>query len=291
MANVQLLDSLSDVDHGHDYFGPWAMLPKTAQMMCTFSSWYNVNVPTHIGMEREIRSALPQPESGSGGSVEDYHGGIREIEISGLMMKRSSSLFHSTSTIWARRAVRNAVNAEHVRGIILRIDSPGGTVAGTADLARDISKAAKVKPVTAYVEDIGASAAYWIASQANRVVSNSTALIGSIGTFVVVDDSSEAAKKQGVKVHVLRAGAFKGRTVPGVKIDREVLDYLQATIDGLNQFFLRDVAAGRKLNSRQLAAVSDGRVHVGNDARRLGLIDGVESFDDAVEQLVKQTRK
>ena len=125
--------------------------------------------------------------------------GVAVIAISGILEKRQ--------THHVRSLLRNATEDERVVGILLVIDSPGGTVAGTADLAASIRSAAKVKPVHAFVEDLAASAAYWAASQAGKVFANTnTAMVGSIGTYAVLIDSSEMANKAGIKVHVIRAG-------------------------------------------------------------------------------------
>jgi len=165
------------------------------------------------------------------------------------------------------------------------IDSPGGTVAGTRDLADEVARAAKQKPVVAYIEDLGASAAYWIASQANKIYANPTAIVGSIGTYGVICDFSAQAAMIGVKVHVLRAGQFKGAGEPGTEITPEQLAEWQRIVDQLNEHFVRGVAAGRKgLSLAAVRELADGRAHVGEAAVTLGLVDGVQSFDATLQQ-------
>src|SRR5581483_9650939 len=110
----------------------------------------------------------------------------------GMLMKGQSSM-GGTSTVMARRDIRQAVADQDVAGILLAIDSPGGTVAGTDDLAAEVRQARTSKPVWAAIDDLGASAAYWVASQTQRVTVNSpTALVGSIGTLQVIRDLSAA---------------------------------------------------------------------------------------------------
>ena len=93
---------------------------------------------------------------------------------------------------------------------MLHVDSPGGHVAGVQALADTIFQARKLKPLHAHIEDLGASAAYWLASQANTVTANSTAEVGSIGTMAVVHDSSGAAAKAGIKVYVVSSAPAAG---------------------------------------------------------------------------------
>ncbi|MHB8862043.1 MAG: S49 family peptidase [Pirellulaceae bacterium] len=139
---------------------------------------------------------------------------------------------------------------------------------------------------TRFLDDLTASAAYWVASQATKVYANNkTALIGSIGTFAVLIDQSKRAEQLGVKVHVIKAGDFKGTGTPGTAITDKQLAHMQHIVDAANAEFLRGVATGRKMGSLAISAVADGRVHVAAEAKRLGLIDDVKPFDDVVRDL------
>jgi signal peptide peptidase SppA len=141
------------------------------------------------------------------------------------------------------------------------------------------------KPCYAYVEDLAASAAYWIASQCDKVFANSTAMVGSIGTYMTVQDYSAAAAQCGVKVHVVRAGAMKGVGTPGTEVTAEHLGELQRLVNDLNAQFVSAVGTGRKLSAESAQALADGRVHVGRNALSLGLIDGIQSFDSTLATL------
>src|SRR5690606_13420747 len=167
------------------------------------------------------------PESGR---VDDrtyaVHNGIAVINIAGPMMKGGSS-FGGASTVRTRRDIRQAVADDAVSGIMLHIDTPGGTVAGAADLAAEVREARRKKPVRAHISDLGASAAYWIASQAESITANETALIGSIGAVAVVQDTSGMAEKAGITVHVLSTGKHKGAFAPGSKVTEEQLAEVQ----------------------------------------------------------------
>ena len=216
--------------------------------------------------------------------------GIATVELVGHLVKGDSK-WGGTSSVRARWAIREATTDESVRGIFLYVDSPGGTGAGTDELAAAVRTAVESKtPVHAYIEDLGASAAYWVASQANRITANATGEIGSIGTVAVVEDTSEAAEMAGVKVHVISTGAYKGAFVDGAPVTDEHLEYLRERVESLNSYFQAAVKAGRGFDAAALGAVSDGRVFGAKEARRLGLIDGIETQEDARARLAAKVR-
>ncbi|HEY4760940.1 MAG TPA: S49 family peptidase, partial [Thermoguttaceae bacterium] len=205
--------------------------------------------------------------------------------------KRGSSLSSAGSTILIRQAIRSAVRDPEVGGILLRIDSPGGTVAGTADLADDVAAAAARKPLFAYVEDLTASAAYWIASQAERIYANSTtAVIGSIGTWIGLYDFSANAAKEGIKAIVLKAGKFKGAGFMGTEITDEQKAEWQRLIDKTQAEFTAGVAKGRKIPVARIEELADGRIHMAADAQKLGLIDDIKSIDQTLADLAQRIR-
>ena len=171
---------------------------------------------------------------------------------------------------------------------MLHIDSPGGTAAGTYDLAHEVARADLKKPVFAFVEDLGASAAYWVASQARQVFCNSTAMVGSIGTFGVVHDLSAMAAQSGIKVHVIKAGQFKGTGIPGTELTAEQLADEQRVVSQLNEEFIRGVSKGRKMDLDTVREIADGRIHVGKAAQELGFVDAIKTYDQAFRLLLKE---
>jgi signal peptide peptidase SppA len=209
------------------------------------------------------------------------------VKLTGTLMKQQSSLGgNNTSTIAARRAIRSAAADPNVSGILLAIDSPGGTVAGTADLAADVKAASRKKPVIAHIDDLGASAAYWIASQADAVYANTpTALVGSIGTVLSITDSSGAGEKSGVKTMTFATGPLKAAGYDGTPITDEQAAYFQGLVDSLQQEFDAAVQRGRRLSDTKLAAVKSGAVYPAAEAQPLGLIDGVQPLEKSLALL------
>lgn len=209
---------------------------------------------------------------------------IAQIEIQGTMTKRGSS-FGGGGTVAVRDQLRRAARDPVVEGIILRVESPGGTVSGTAELGDAIKQAAAVKPLHAYIEDIGASAAIWSSSQASHISANEMANVGSIGTLMAVADYTRAYENAGIKVHVISTGPYKGAGVPGSTITDEQLAYFREEIAKVNEYFLNAVAAGRKMSRDKVNELATGRVWLAGEAKQLGLIDSVETFDAAVDRL------
>lgn len=217
---------------------------------------------------------------------------ISLIEISGVMTKHGSSMSDSGSTIRIRQAVRQAANTPNIDAIMIRIDSPGGTVAGTADLAAEIARAAKLKPTHAYVEDMAASAAYWIASQALHITANQpTTLVGSIGTYVGLYDRSAQAEKEGIRPVVIKSGQFKAAGFAGTEITDEQIAQWQTIVDDTQTQFTAAVARGRSMSTKQVEQLADGRVHLADAAMKLGLIDSISTFDEAIAALAAEVSR
>jgi len=208
--------------------------------------------------------------------------GIATLCISGTMTKAPLSWGRNSSTSLLRRAVRQASSDESVRAIALIIDSPGGQVAGTADLAAAIG--ASGKPIGAYIEDMGCSAAYWAASQADFIYCNSTAEVGSIGTLLVIPDTFERASKDGVKINVIGTGMMKGVGTSGAAISEEQLADLRREVDEVNAQFASAVAIARGLTTEEVLGL-EARVFVGAKAKEQKLVDAVTSLEDFFDDL------
>ena len=268
--------------YAEQYVGVWAIMERNLNALVNQAQ--NVNVQLHLQQAAEPQ-ARAEIEARGRGDYEVSGGGVAMIELHGSLAKHASSYTGGASMVAARRAIRAAVKDPDVSSILLHIDSPGGTVAGTIDLADDVAAAAKQKPVHAYIEDLGASAAYWIASQATKVYANRSAQVGSIGVFSVITDWSEFAEKEGAKVNVVRFGQFKGAGVGGTKITDEQLAEWQKQVDAFGAMFVDAIATGRQMSKAQAKQLADGRVHTAVDAIDLKLIDGVKTLDEVHAEL------
>lgn len=245
-----------------------------------------MNIALHV--EKSTKQASGDLMSGA--NPVQFEDGVAVISLAGPLMKQVSSLSGGTSTVAAKKQIRNAAASKEVQAILLRVESPGGTSAGTLELANEVAAASKKKPVWAYAEDLMASAAYWVGSQAQQIFANPTAIVGSIGTYAVIRDLSGHAAQLGVKVHVIRAGEMKGAGEPGTEVTPAMLAEWKRVVDGLNAHFVDGVASGRKhagLSRKMVDALADGRVYIGQEAVGNQLIDGVQSFEQTLAQLTK----
>lgn len=164
---------------------------------------------------------------------------------------------------------------EAVEQIVLQVDSPGGMASGVTAAAEAIAAARRIKPVTAMIADLGASAAYLLASQAGNIVAEPEAIVGSIGTVVVMRDVSAAFEAAGIRTIVVSNGEHKGTGAAGTEITDEQLEPFQKIVDGLTTQFVNSVASGRGMSVAEVRKLADGRIWVAPDAKDLGLIDEV----------------
>ncbi len=271
-----------------EYFGAWACEPSYFANLANVMR--GIDLTAHLQRQQEIRAARPGDRQAISQGYSTTDNGVAMIRIRGSMMKFVSSLTNGTSSVLTRRALRQAARDPDVAGILLVIDSPGGTVSGTMDLATDVRDTAKQKPTFAFVDDLTASASYWVASQATKIYANApTALVGAIGTYMVLEDHSKRAEQLGIKVHVIKAGEHKGVGVPGTAVTDDQVAHMQSIVNSANDQFLFGVRSGRRMGTRQLNTVADGRIFAAKEAASMGLIDGVRSLDEVVLELGRKS--
>ena len=212
------------------------------------------------------------------------NGGVATINIHGVLMKNPPSWlawFGIGSTAYGqiRQQLSEAIGDPSVKSIRLHIDSPGGKVAGGSETADAIRDANKIKPVSAYIEDLGASGAYWLASQTGQITANLNAEIGSIGVFTVFGDYSKMAEMEGVKIHVVRSGEHKGMGVVGAPITENQIAAWQDVVDGIADNFINAVSTGRRMSAETVRGLADGRIFLAKTAKKNGLIDSIINPD------------
>lgn len=257
---------------------PWAMEPRRFEDLA--GRLRVVDLPLE-SFESAARAQTPAPLE------YDLVGSTAVVAITGIVMKSVPWWMdflglEATGTEAVRDALESAIRDPQAKAILLYVDSPGGTVAGVQELVDAVFAARQAKPLDAHISDLGASAAYWIASQARGISANETAEIGSIGVYATVLDTSKAYSDLGVKVHVVRSGFYKGSFVDGKPIDDAELVPEQETVDGLARSFVAAVARGRGRSVAEIARLATGRAWLAPEARALGLIDTVENLDETL---------
>lgn len=195
---------------------------------------------------------------------------------------------HKEYMLAVRAAVNDLAANTQVSEIVLLIDSPGGSVSGTADLAAAVARAALSKRVTCFIEDMGASGAYWIASGATKIFTNSTGLVGSIGVYNLVADDSRFWTATGVDWILVTTGKVKGAIVPGVKITDDAIAALQQRVDAINAIFIAAIAKGRGISVERVRDLADGSVLVGHAALAAGLVDGITTFESLMLEVIER---
>lgn len=285
LPEIRIQGSVPSIAHLDQYAGVWAIEETRAQFLIQKAN--SLNLTSHIEANQEETAAAAtnfgfQTYTGQSG------GNVAVVSISGVMTKYGSSFSHEGSTIRARKALRNAIDDPSIASVLALWETPGGTVAGTKELADDIAAASKEKPLWSYCNDLCASAGYWGASHASKVYANEMSVVGSIGTFMVIHDYSQMFQDEGVKVQVIRAGDFKGAGTMGTEVSAEHISEWQSRVDQLNQFFTAGVKKHRGFSAKQINDLADGRVYIGKTAVDLGLIDGVQSLDKTLAALSKQ---
>lgn len=227
-----------------------------------------------------------------GPTVQITDSGVAIIPIHGVITKGAAAVNdvsqpRGTSTGEIQQNISRVMNDPNVKAIVLDIDSPGGSVKGVEETANLIFKSRKSKPIVAFASDMMASAAAWLGLQANFVIANSTAAVGSIGVFMVVVDSSEAAKDAGLEVITIGTGEFKGAGEPGTVITAAQRAAFKVEVDAIQDVFVASVSKGRDMARTAIREIADGRVFIGKDAVRKGLVDRIGSLSDAVNEATR----
>ncbi len=183
-----------------------------------------------------------------------------------------------------------AANDNRVKAVVLRINSPGGSVTASDILYAEVKafKKRTGKPVVAYFQDVAASGAYYLACAADEIVAERTNVTGSIGVVMQMVDFSIAMSKLGIGADAITSGALKDAGSPLRKMRPEEREVFQKIVDGLYQQFIDVVAEGRTgLTREQIAGLADGRVYTATQALQAGLIDRIATLEEAV-QIAKQ---
>ncbi|MBN2847968.1 MAG: signal peptide peptidase SppA [Coriobacteriia bacterium] len=216
------------------------------------------------------------PLSGSGD-------GVALIYIDGVIAGTGSIYDGVSSPSYILDQLDQALADESVRAILLRIDSPGGTVAASQEISLAVRRAAEEKPVVASIGDIGASGAYMVASQCDEIVASPGSSVGSIGVIMEIPNVSGLLDKLGVEFTVLTEGEYKDAGSPYRSVTESESAMLKEKLAIVRDQFIADVAEGRGMPVAEVAELATGWVWLGSEAIDLGLIDTLGNFDDAID--------
>ena len=170
-----------------------------------------------------------------------------------------------------------------IKAIILRINSPGGSVGPTQEIYREVRKTIRSKKVVVSMGEVAASGGYYIAAAANKIVANPGTITGSIGVIMHFVQFRELLNKIGVNLEILKSGEFKDVGSPHRKLTERDKELINALIGDIQKQFEEGVASGRNMTVEEVQKIADGRVFSGAQAKELGLVDVLGNFQDAVE--------
>jgi protease-4 len=249
---------------------------------------------TQLGVDRLFEAAIrirAVAKPSAGGLRMELTPVAAVIPLMGVFMRRSGTWFPDVTDVdEARAAIEAAAADPAARRIVLRVDSPGGTVDGLSELGTAVAKAAAVKPVIAQVEGMAASAAYYAIAGATEIVAGPMDMVGSIGTIAVVTDWSKLAEKFGVRVVAVASGDLKSTGVMGTEFTPEQEAYVQGIVDAYAADFRASVGRGRKLSPKAVEAVADGRAFLASEAVKNGLVDRIGGIAETLGRFAQVDR-
>lgn len=266
---------------------PWAIIPdRLLQIQGIYARRLDGEDPDLAAIEARIgRPLTNQPAQGY-----EIMNGAALIPLQGVLGQRMNLMANmsgGTSTQLFARDVQAAAADPAVQSIVLLVDSPGGTVAGTQAAADAVRAVRGVKPIGTYVQGQMASAAAWIGTAADVVAMDSTtAQAGSIGVVATHTDVSRQQEAMGIKTTEIVAGKYKRIASQYGPLTETGAQAMQDQVDYLYSLFVADVAANRGVTPETvLAQMADGRMFIGQQAIDAGLVDRITSLDALIADL------
>lgn len=178
---------------------------------------------------------------------------------------------------------------DSIKAIILRVNSPGGGVAASEEIYREVRRIRddKKKRIVASIESVGASGAYYVSSATNKIYADNGSIVGSIGVIAEWVNYGDLLHWAKLKDITMKAGEFKDTGSPTRDMTPAEKQYLQSLIDNMHGQFIQAVADGRKAKFEDIKAIANGKVWTGEQALSMKLIDQVADFQAAVEDTAK----
>ena len=214
---------------------------------------------------------------------------IAVVDISGVIIDEIGSgdpfsLDQSTASVRSLTKIfKELETTENVKAVVLRINSPGGTVVASDELYLSIKRLAEQKLVIAQLNDLAASGGYYAALGADTIIANRATITGSIGVIAQFPEFTELFEKIGVEVRTIKSGDLKDiGTFDRAMTDQEK-EILQSIIDDAYQQFIDAVVAGRGISRDEAITLADGRIYSGSQALEVNLIDAVGTYESALD--------
>ena len=215
------------------------------------------------------------------GSGEDYEAAnLQKIELVGPILNVDKVLIQ----------IADAKKNKNIKGVLLVVNSPGGAVAPSVELAYAIKELASLKPVVAYASGVMASGSYYASIWADKIIANPGAMIGSIGVIFQGTNLEELMKTIGVKTQTVKAGKYKEAGTPTRAWNTYEKEELNKVINDTYDMFITDVANARKLKKEDHTKFADAHIFTSGQAKKVGLVDEVSTVSHARNVIVKLSK-
>jgi protease-4 len=239
-----------------------------------------------MGLIIIFRSSM-EKESSSQKYIKDK---IAVVELVGeIYFRDSTSSFIKKDVEYYVTKLTNLFKRKDVKGIVLKINSPGGSVAAVQRLYHQIIKLKSQynKPVICYVSELCASGGYYVASACDKIVSCEGGVIGSVGVLLQVGNISGLLKKIGVNIEVIKSSKYKDVGSMFREMLPEERQMFESLVNTAYEQFISAIIEGRKLSREEVIKFADGRVFIAPQAVELKMIDGIGDEEDAIEEVKK----
>jgi protease IV len=175
---------------------------------------------------------------------------------------------------------------KRIRGIILRIDSPGGSVGPSQEIYDEVLKTRESgKTIYASMGALAASGGYYIASAAEKIFANPGTLTGSIGVIMAFPNAKGLMEKIGIQPEIIKAGKYKDIGSPARTMTEKERNLLQSVVVDVHQQFIEAIASGRDISIEEVTNIADGRILTGRQAHSLNLVDQLGGLQATIDQL------
>lgn len=217
------------------------------------------------------------------------------IDISGMISSQEKEGIMPASSLIAKikEQLTKAAEDDEVKAVVLRINSPGGTVTASDIIYHELKtfKASRKVPIVASIMDLGTSGGYYIAAAADSVLAHPSSVTGSIGVIMLTVNARGLLEKVGVEATAVTSGPRKDMGSPFRAMTTEERAIFQGLIDSFYQRFLNIVKEGRPhLQMDQIKNLADGRIYTGDQAKEAGLVDDIGYLEDAIELAKKKAK-
>ena len=213
------------------------------------------------------------------------------VDVSGVISGEEEGLGGEPGLVERiKEELTKASKDDRIKAIILRIDSPGGTVTASDIIYNEIMRYKEKNgvKVIASIMDLGASGAYYIAQSADSIMAHPTSVVGSIGVIMIKVDIGGLLEKIGVGAKPIKSGDKKDMGSPFRPLTPEEQEIFQSVIDDMYERFLSVIVKGRGMELERIKKVADGRIYTAGQAKAIGLIDGIGYLEDTIEATMRE---